>query len=423
MDEVLDSTAFLPPSDRSIDPLDSDRDSERPRSSQKLYYGIQMFILFAQNLTFQFRPIYARQLGANEVQMGLLTAISNVSSTFFSPFFGKRSDVIGRRMLLLTGGFIAATSSIAIALAQNAVQVIVIVGINGLGLSIITPAWSGALADYTENEDRGGFMGRLFGFGYAYVTVALVAFAFASPLLPVGELTQYRMIMLLSGLNFGAVIFLSWIFIDLHKPKVVKEKKYSIWDPLRDPVYRRFLLIILIWWGGMSFAWSYFPLVVQDVVGATPSEVAWIGIAATIVQALVAYRLGKYITKYGVRKSLIIGFLPFTFVPLIFAFATEWWHLIPAQLVAGIGIGFGFTAMETYILDIAGNERAGNYRGTFNILWGIVTFMGSLAGGFFMQWYSNYLNDLSKALMHALIAIAIIRGSSNILMVLYLPDP
>lgn len=392
------------------------------RNTMRWFYVFQMFLSFAQNLSYQFLPIYNRKLGASSTQMGLMTAVQNVFSSLFSPFWGNQSDKYGRKLFLALGGLTTFGSAIAIAVANGPVQVIFAVGVSSIGLSMILPAWAGAMADYSEGKPRGGFVGRIAGVGYAYVTVVLIIILFLIPSLPDDEVQQYRIIMWVAAINFAMVVILSWFFIDIKLGSKDGRPKYSILDPLRDPIYRRFLTIILFWWLWMSLAWSYFPIVISDVVEADVRQVAILGVVATISQAISSYTLSDFIDKVGVRRSVIIGFLPFSVVPLFFAFATSWYHIILPQLIAGIGIGFGFTAMQTYILEVAGSEKAGTYQGTYQILWGFVTFGGSFFGGWFLGKLEIYLDDLNEATKLALIGIFTLRLFSNIAMIKFLPD-
>lgn len=391
------------------------------KSPKSLYFVFQMLLSFSQNLAFQYIPLFNKKLGADEIQMGLLTSVQNVFSTGFSPFFGRWSDVCGRKLFLITGAFIATTSAITMTLANTPTQVIVSVGVNSFGLSMIIPAWNGAIADYTKGQKRGGFIGRLLGASYGYVTIALLVYAFAAPLLPISEIEQYRLIIGISALNFGLTILVSWRIIDLRDPNK-GTRKDSIFTPLRDRNYRNFLIVILFWWFWMSLAWSYFPTVIASVIEASVSEVAWIAVSATIVQAFASYKMGDLIDTMGPRKSIFLGFLSFSIIPINFAYATEWWHLIPAQMIGGIGIGFGFSALQTYIIEIAGSDRAGNYQGTYNLFWGIVTFIGSFLGGIILERMKVHFGSLEQALFWALLAVAIFRLLSNIIMYYYLPE-
>ncbi|RMG42042.1 MAG: MFS transporter [Methanobacteriota archaeon] len=381
-----------------------------------------MSFAFSQNLAFQYIPLFNKKLGANEIEMGLMTAVQNVFSTAFSPFWGRISDAHGRKLFLLLGSFIATASAGTLTFAKNPLQVIVSIAVNSFGLSMLVPAWQGALADYTEGSKRGGFMGRITGVAYLYVTITLALYSFVAPLLEITEIQQYRVIMATSAVNFLIMVVLSWILIDLKDPNG-RNREYSLLASLRDRIYRRFLAVILFWWFWMSLAWSYFPTVIAVVIDASVSEVAWIAITGTVVQAIASYRMGSLIDRIGERRSIIYGFITFTIVPLNFAFATEWWHLIPAQIIAGVGIGFGFTALQTYILEIAGSEKAGNYQGTYNLLWGALTFVGSYFGGWFLQWLKGTVGSLPLALTYALLIVTVLRFFSNFIMYFFLPDP
>ncbi len=393
------------------------------RSPKAIFYLIQAFLSFGENLGYQYLPIYTRRLGATETQMGLLTSVQNVSKTIFQPSFGRMSDKYGRKKFMLIGAFIAMTASTIMAFAQNPVQVIVAIGFNAFGISILFPAWQGAIADYTHGLKRGGFMGRLLGVSYIYISLALISYVFLVPLVATEEIQQFRLIIIMAAVNFALVAFMSYILIDIrHLDRPLQRE--SIFTPLKDPVYRKFLAVVLYWWFFMSLAWSYFPLVIADVVKATPIEVAYMAITATVIQAFASYRLADHIDRFGERKSISIGFVSFTVVPLTYAFATEWWHVIPAQMISGIGIGFGFTALRSYIIEIGGSKRAGNYQGIYQLLWGIVTFTGSFSGGLLLDWYVDYLGgDISKALTTGLLIIAAFRLSSNIIIYKFLPEP
>ncbi len=380
-----------------------------------------MMLSFSQNLAYQYIPLYNQKLGADEVEMGLMTAVQNVFSTGLSPIWGKISDQKGRRLFLLIGSFTATVSAFTLVFARNPNDVLISIAINSIGLSMLIPAWQGAIADYTEGQDRGSFIGKIVGSSYAYVTLALILYSFFAPSLPITEIEQYRILMIVSASNFGIMIFLSWLVLDVRKNGETR-KQYSLFEPFKDKTYRRFLIVILFWWFWMSLAWSYFPTVIAGVINASVSEVAWMAIAGTVVQAISSYKMGSLIQRIGERKSIILGFLTFTIVPINFAFATEWWHLLPAQIISGIGIGFGFTALQTYILNIAGSEKAGNYQGTYNLLWGIVTFVGSYFGGWMLLWLKDTVGTLPLALTYALLIVAMLRFFSNFIMIFFLPD-
>ena len=182
----------------------------KSKSPKLFYFLIQAFLSFGENLGYQYLPIFTRRLGASEIQMGLLTAVNNVAKTIFQPTFGKMSDKYGRKIFMLTGAMIATASAITITFASSVIQVIISVTFNAFGLSILFPAWQGAIADYTEGSKRGGFMGRILGVSYIYISVSLMTYVFIVPLLGFSEINQFRLIIGMAGLNFGLVSIMSW---------------------------------------------------------------------------------------------------------------------------------------------------------------------------------------------------------------------
>lgn len=392
--------------------------SSKPRNW--IFYFVQMFISFGQNLSYQFLPVYTRETGANETQMGLLTSFQNIFSTLLSPFFGKKSDKHGRRIFVAGGTFIAFGAGIGIAVSNSVGLILFSSIISAIGFSIFVPAWSGALADYTEGINRGGFIGRIMGVGSGFIALMLFIFTIITKYTDFEQMQEFKLIMYISAFNFLIVSIGSTLFMDV---KVVKSSQapFTLFEPLQDKRFRSFLIVILFWWLLMSLAWSYFPIVISDILQLTAAQIAIIGIAQTIVQAIASYKGADLIDRIGARRAVTIGLLPFSLVALTFGLATKWWHLLIPQIISGIGIGWGFAALQVYILNIAGNEKAGTYQGMYNITFGVLTFLGSLGGGILLQWYKGVVG-LNTALFNLLIIIAVLRFLSNILMWVILPN-
>ncbi len=389
------------------------------RSPVWLYYLIQMMQSFGQNLSYQYFPIYVRKLGATESQMGLMTATQNVTSTFFQPFWGRASDRLGRKRFLILGFFIAGVTAILLGFSRTPTDAIIIIAINGLGISIVAPSWAGSIADYTESGKRAGFIGRMNSVAYSYVAVMFLLVSLISFTSTIEELVQFRIIVVLSGINILLAMMFAFFLIDLRSQKT-KEFQMGLFEALKDKMFVKFLSVMFVWWLTMSFAWSFFPIVMNDVVHATAWQIALLTFSATIVQAYSSNKWGNITDKIGPKKAAAIGLSTFMFIPLGFALAKEWWHLFFPQLISGFGIGGGFTALQAYLLDIAGEEKAGYYSGTYQILWGIITFFGSLSGGIVLQYYKAQVG-LIQAVTTLLLIIAGLRLLASLLF-LKLPD-
>ena len=64
-------------------------------------------------------PTYAKDLGANPAMIGLIAAIFSIMQFIFSPLWGKLSDKIGRRPVMLISIFVTAVSYLVLSQAST----------------------------------------------------------------------------------------------------------------------------------------------------------------------------------------------------------------------------------------------------------------------------------------------------------------
>ena len=144
-------------------------------------------------------PTYAKDLGANPAMIGLITAIFSIMQFIFSPLWGKLSDKIGRRPVMLISVFITALSYLFFSQASTIPLLIFARGLSGIGSANIATAQA-YITDVTDSKNRSGAMGMIgaaFGIGFiigpllggllkhyygipmvGYVSAALIAFDF-----------------------------------------------------------------------------------------------------------------------------------------------------------------------------------------------------------------------------------------------------
>lgn len=113
-------------------------------------------------------PTYAKDLGANPFMIGLIAAIFSIMQFIFSPLWGKLSDKIGRRPVMLFSIFITGLSYFFLAKATTIPLLIAARGLSGIGSANIAAAQA-YITDVTDNKSRSGAMGMIgaaFGIGF-----------------------------------------------------------------------------------------------------------------------------------------------------------------------------------------------------------------------------------------------------------------
>ncbi|MCG8344708.1 MAG: MFS transporter [Chlorobiales bacterium] len=113
-------------------------------------------------------PTYAKDLGANPFMIGLITAIYSTMQFIFAPLWGRLSDFIGRRPVMLCSIFMASVSYVFFAHATTVLLLVLARGLSGIGSANIAAAQA-YITDVTDSQSRSkamGMLGAAFGLGF-----------------------------------------------------------------------------------------------------------------------------------------------------------------------------------------------------------------------------------------------------------------
>ena len=112
--------------------------------------------------------IYGRHFGASTIELAILGSIYSLMQFFFSPLWGKWSDKIGRRPILLMSLLGSTLSYFLFAYAQSLWLLIFSRALAGIFAANISTAQA-YIADVTPLKDRAkgmGLIGAAFGIGF-----------------------------------------------------------------------------------------------------------------------------------------------------------------------------------------------------------------------------------------------------------------
>ena len=259
-------------------------------------------------------PFFGQSLSAEPWQIGIMFSAYSLGQFFAEPFWGRLSDRIGRKPVLLITVAANAVGYLALAFVPNIWMAIAVRLFTGLGAGNISTV-QGYVADVTPPEKRAGRMG-LIGAAFGGGFIAGPALSGLLVREDLGILGYQLPIFAAAGLAALAaigVLFLLRESRDKADPATPSVPFLSgVRDAVRNPVVSRVLLVTLIYMAGFSGMESTFGLWTESRYDWGAREVALtfvvVGLVSMICQGVIAGRLAR---RFGESRVLAVGCLMF----------------------------------------------------------------------------------------------------------------
>ncbi|HST93043.1 MAG TPA: MFS transporter [Brevundimonas sp.] len=289
-------------------------DPTASRSVLFVLFGVVFINLVGFGIVIPLLPFYGQTLDAPPWQVALMFSAYSLGQFFAEPFWGRLSDRIGRKPVLLITVAANAIGYLMLAFAPNIWLAIAIRLFTGLGAGNISTV-QGYVADVTPPELRAGRMGLIgaaFGLGFI-VGPALGGLLTREDL---GTLGYQLPIFVAAGLCVLATLGIAVLLKESRvraAPAASRPAFLSgVHDAVANPVVSRVLLVTLIYMAGFSGMESTFGFWTEARYGWGAREVGLsfmaVGIVSTVCQGFLAGRLAR---RFGEARVLAVGCLIF----------------------------------------------------------------------------------------------------------------
>jgi len=314
-------------------------------------YGAAASTYFSDRLLLSFLFPYAVVLGSSFDQMGLIRSARNLFQNALQIGWGEVSERFSRRILVAMGYFSSGCFIITFLFSRESTQLLILIIVQSILWSASVPAWSSLLADYTRRRTRGKILGKVGAVSQFSGVVAALIVALATYAQP-SEMTasSFKIPFALSATTamLGAILIL---FVKEAKVERSVHGQTGILSPLLDGDFQTFLIVNGFHWFTMALAWPLFPYVTIDVVHVTVWQIAVISVASGLVTSIAQPKFGSLIDKFGRKPILIVSRVSFFLYPLLYAFATDWLHLLAINVLLSVSMSASMVSFSAYIMD------------------------------------------------------------------------
>ncbi len=249
-------------------------------------------------------PFYTESVGGGPAILGLVIAAFFAMQFVFSPIFGRLSDRVGRRPVILGTLVLSIAGHLILSVANSLVLLFtarILAGIASGNLSVA----QAYVADRTTPQERArgmGLIGAAFGVGFAVGPViggTFAPFGLAAPALAAATL---------AATNFGLAAFiLPESLAPEGRRKGGMRGRTSFRDAVRRPAIRALLITFCL----VSFAFSGIPVAFPSLgiayFGLGTTELALIFVYIGVIQIVVGTAAGRLARRVGEERLVASG--------------------------------------------------------------------------------------------------------------------
>lgn len=348
---------------------------ENDRAALGVLFGVVIIDLIGFGIVIPVLPFYAMEYGAGATTVGLLLMVYAAAQFVCAPLWGRLSDRIGRRPVML---FTVAGTAACLALlgfADSLLLLFVARVLGGAFAANISVA-SAYITDVTAEQDRTVWMGRLgacFGIGF------VIGPAIGGGLSPLGYSVPMLVAAGMGAINWGAAL-LALKEPPQHRSGAAASTRREI---LQSPLIRRMCLANLAFSLAVTQLETVFAFLMFDRFGYDAAEVAFVLVAMAIVMGgIQGGGMRALSTRYSEPKLLGVGSLvlaaAFVFVPLAPTVAL----LMVPLLFAAVGRAVAQPSLTSLVSLEATPDNRGAVMGAFQSASSLARVLGPVAAGF-----------------------------------------
>lgn len=322
--------------------LDSNCSLEERKNEMKtkkvlpILFLVMFFVMVGFGIIIPVLPFLAEKVGGSPTELGLLMAVYSLMQLFFAPIWGRVSDRIGRKPVMMIGIAGLAASFFIMATADSLWVLFVARIVGGVLSAANMPTAMAYVADITTPEDRGkgmGIIGAATGLGFVFGPAIGGIFSKSSLNLP----------FYIAGISCVFTLLLVVILLKESLPKenrvLEDKKKEPMWKAFQGPLSIMFVLqlIITLSLAGLEATFAYFAAKKAAIDTVQLGYIFMImGFGSAMVQGGLA---GKMTKKYGEGAVIRVGIIVSAIGFILILFSSNFWTSAVFLTIFGLGNG------------------------------------------------------------------------------------
>jgi DHA1 family multidrug resistance protein-like MFS transporter len=362
--------------------------------------ALDMIVSLGFGLIMPLFPQYVKLLGGGALEVGILFSSFVLTRAILAAPFGNLSDRVGRKKLILIGGFLYSILAVLFVVPHSWVGLILVRGLQGVASAMVWPVSEALIIDSCPTAKRGESIGRVVmasnigmvigpfvGGGIYYVANTFLGFS---------ELDSFKFPFYFTALVSLVGVILVWINVtdasapQKDRPKISFRKLFHPDGMDRQGLINLRVLYANAFMEGFAFS-SIGPLMafyLPERFTYLQADVVAIVIGVAMgVGALIAVPSGRLSDRVGRKKVFIVGsFFSYTGVILI-PFGWTLWIVVVFMSFRSMAFQVASPAMRALQADTVPENVRGRLIGMLESMSNFGSVLGAPVGGFLLDMY------------------------------------
>jgi MFS family permease len=366
----------------------TDRLQASVRQNLRWFWFDGVFAQASEAILVSYLSLFVLALGASRAQIGLMSALSSLSSALLLLPGAALVERWGRRkqIVLFSGGGAARATLLLLALVPlafagpTAVYLAIAAAVARSAIvNLGVPAWMSLTADLVPLSWRGRYFSAR---NMAMGVVGMVTTFFVGQLITrLGTPAGYQWAM---GLAFAIGLGATFSFAHIKEPASSAQPqpsgRGSRLDFLRHlsahPDFLSFCATAALWNFSLNVAGPFFNVYLVEDLKANAGIIGTLSVVSSLA-ALPGQRLfGRLNDRWGAHRVQLVTGLLIPLLPPVWALTRSPWHAVPLNLAGGfLWAGYGLASFN-FLLTLIPEDRRPRYSALYQII-----VMAALAGG------------------------------------------
>ncbi len=335
-------------------------------------------------------PVYASDLGATGVYVGMIFASFSISRIFLLPLFGRLSDQKGRKPFIVAGLAAYTLISIAFVFSGNIETLILLRFIQGAASAMVMPVVQAYVGEITPAGSEGYSMG-LFNLSM-FLSLSL------GPLMGGGikDLWSLDAAFICMGLLSAVGLLLCIFFLPATSKEKVKNRQNVIipWSNfLKDKELVSIFIFRYAYTACIGVIWCFLPVFADTEFSLSSSLIGVLVMLGVFVSGLLQLPMGYIADRANKRMMIVSGGILSTIGMILPYWASSFYDLVIAVSIFGVGGGISMPAIMAYAVIKGDKKKAmGSVMAIMTIAHSLGMLTGSMAAGLAMDYLSLRLS-------------------------------